>query len=686
MKRFVTRFFVRMEHSELVVSGQIAPPKKLAEKDRGSAMKHQIALILSLIGGISTPAQVVITPATPPSVNAFGTVRFTANQPVAWSMALGSQGTIDSSTGIYSAPSLVNAQQSYGGCQVLPNNHIFNTRIDSLPVNSNSDSWIEKANAGYIFYAPDFPINYADGATPVQNLVFLYTPSNDGPFLVPAYPGVRVQSGYFASLADDFDKHLFVISPMTCSFQELYNLYPAGYNTQCRLCTAQSGVKYPSSTYDLTAGGSTSASGTYMIPLTLRLQEVERALATGGTINHALMVTLKNSAIAPSFIWPATAHAYAPWGIIPYGARFRLKPTFDSSKFSPTAQLLLTQLKQYGLILTDGGSQWEIGVEYTRWPASIQSAFAEVKAAVKPTDMEAVDESDLMVSPTSGNTTTGGETVIATSVAQPTQIAQMPVVLTGVTINLFLDQKYIQVGTPAEQFVANVGGTKDTRVTWSMSPAVGSLTADGLYTPPGSVASPVITTVTATSAADPAVAAQMAVTIFPAGTIRIVLGKTSPYTDPDGNIWNASTGYDQGQIYDNGWLGLMPAFIYLYRVELYAPGDMRFDLTVPNGTYQVTGKFASTNAKAPGEFTFDIESQAQIIHRNLDLFVAAGGEYVPVDFTVPATVTNNQLSYVLRHVSGESLSIAAIQIQPLAIAQRNGDRPAPPLGLTAVIK
>ena len=389
----------------------------------------------------------------------------------------------------------------------------------------------------------------------MKNLVFLYTPLNDGPFLVPAYPGVRVQSGYFASLADNFDKHLFVISPTTCSFQELYNLYPAGYNPECRRCTAQSGVRYPSSTYDLPASGSTSAGGTYLIPLTLRLQEVERALATGGTINHALMVTLKNSNIAPSLIWPATAHAYGPWGVIPYGARFRLKSTFDDSKFSPTAQLLLTQLKTYGLILTDGGSQWEIGIEYTRWPANIQSAFAEVKAAVKPTDMEVVDESDLMVSPTSGNIRARGETVIATSVGQPTQKAQMPVVLAGITITLPADQRYIQVGTPAKQFLANVGGTKDTRVTWSMSPPVGSLTAGGLYTPPDKVSSPEITTVTATSSADPAVAAQMTVTIFPAGTIRIVLGRTSPYTDPDGNIWNPSTGYDQGQIYDNGWLG-----------------------------------------------------------------------------------------------------------------------------------
>jgi hypothetical protein len=179
----------------------------------------------------------------------------------------------------------------------------------------------------------------------------------------------------------------------------------------------------------------------------------------------------------------------------------------------------------------------------------------------------------------------------------------------------------------------------------------------------------------------------MTLTIFPAGTIRIVLGRTSPYTDPQGNIWQASTGYDEGGIYDNGWIGPMSPALYVYRIDLFASGDMRFDFTVPNGTYRVTGKFASTNAKAPGEFTFDIESQGQVICPGVDLFAAAGGEYTPVDFTVPAIVTNNQLSYVLRHVSGENMSIAAIQITPSAgAAGADPQQPPPPSDLSATVR
>ena len=40
------------------------------------------------------------------------------------------------------------------------------------------------------------------------------------------------------------------------------------------------------------------------------------------------------------------------------GARFRLKASFDISSFSPANQVILTALKQYGMILADNGSAW----------------------------------------------------------------------------------------------------------------------------------------------------------------------------------------------------------------------------------------------------------------------------------------------------------------------------------------
>ena len=191
------------------------------------------------------------------------------------------------------------------------------------------------------------------------------------------------------------------------------------------------------------------------MPLTLRLQEMEQAIATGGTIKHALRMTLQNEYIQYNkFIWPATATTSAGKGVVPYGARFRLKSTFEISGFSPIAQIILTQLKQYGLILADGGTGWASQIEYTRWPDACLAAFSEIYGAnILPSNFEAVDESGLEISANSG-ATTKSETVVATGIKNPGHTARQQVVLTGVTLNLPRDYIYIQAGTPAQQLKA----------------------------------------------------------------------------------------------------------------------------------------------------------------------------------------------------------------------------------------
>ena len=71
----------------------------------------------------------------------------------------------------------------------------------------------------------------------------------------------------------------------------MYQYYQVGLNGSCPLCSSQSGVKYNASSYALPANGATDAAGMYLTPLVLRLQDVEQAIASGGTINHALRFT-----------------------------------------------------------------------------------------------------------------------------------------------------------------------------------------------------------------------------------------------------------------------------------------------------------------------------------------------------------------------------------------------------------
>ena len=651
-------------------------------------VRPQFALVLFLLGGIPASGQVIIKPSTPPTVNEGATFKFTANVAVTWSCP-GCAGTVDAD-GTYHAPSSVKSQQSYGGYQVLPNNHILNTRIDSLPVNSNSASWIAGAGSIPVNYLPSFPVNYVNGGTPKQNMVFFYTPANNGSFQIPSYPGARIESGMLTPPFSGPDRHLFAIDTTNGTFQEIYNYYSAGAATaveSCATCTSQSGVRYSNSTYALPANGSSDAAGLYVMPLTLRLQEIEQAVATGGTIKHALRFTLQNGYIKfNSFIWPATSSSLAGGGVVPFGARFRLKSSFNITGFSPIAQILLTQLKQYGIILADGGYGWQITTEYTLWPTAYKSAFAEIaNAGIGPSNFEAVDESGLEVSPSSGLTTTA-ETVVATSVANPAQTARQQVVLTGLTITLPKDYLYIQAGTSGQQFSAFVNGSSDTGVTWSMNPEVGNLTPGGLYTPPATVSSTTTTTVTATSAADGTVASTMTVSIVPSGPIRIILGQTSPYTDTQGNVWQGRTGDDSAHgPYDNGGSWPNTPDIQLYKVPDFAYNDIRFDITVPNGSYQITGKFAETEAIGAGVRLMDLEAQGVVVYPNVDIYSAAGGVKKPVDFTLPAAVTNGSLSFVVRHVTGDFTLISALQIVPVSSSSTSGP-PAPPADVTINVK
>ena len=656
--------------------------------------------------GPTAPTYPVITPAVPPAVNQGAPFQFQADAAGAWSCSgtdasgavTACRGSIDPRTGLYTAPATVSAQQSYGGFQVLPNNHIFNTRIDSLPVNANSAAWISESGTSSLRYETGFPVNYVNGLTPTQSIGFYYTPGNNGLFQIPAYPGAEIEGGWLTRTNGNIDHHLETIDITNGTFQEMYQYYPPGTNSACPTCASASGIRYSNSTYDLpnAQGGGTDAAGLYLMPLTLHPQELEQAIATGGTITHALRMTLQNGYIlgsgASRHIWPATAESFAGGGVIPYGARFRLKASFNTAPFSPIAQILLTQLKQYGIILADGGTGWAVtGPDPGKLPVAYVNAFTEIfNASIAPSNFEAVDESGLMISDTSGKTTRNREIVTFTR-ASDFATASMDVALTGVTVNVPHDILYMQAGIAPQQLTAFVNGGAHNTVTWSMNPSVGTLSVGGLYTPPATSATIQTTNVTATSTDNASVAAKMTIAIYPNGPIRLIPAQSnlessfsnSNYTDTHGNLWLNGIGGDGSYGYDNG--GTWPNIpdITLYKVPVGGNGgsvDLRFDILVPNGTYQITGKFASQGT-APGNEVFSIEANGVTSVSNLDVYVAAGGQHMPLDEVSTLTVTNGELSYVLRPGPNTSAynaaTISSLQIIPISVASSpcdvNGD-------------
>ena len=100
---------------------------------------------------------------------------------------------------------------------------------------------------------------------------------------------------------------------------------------------------------------SADAAGLPILPGLVRYDEV-----LAGAINHALRFTTDET--RKQYIYPARHYASdsTSASLPPMGLRVRLKPTYDTSGFSPQARVIAEALKQYGMILADNGSPWYI--------------------------------------------------------------------------------------------------------------------------------------------------------------------------------------------------------------------------------------------------------------------------------------------------------------------------------------
>src|SRR5215475_7802317 len=112
--------------------------------------------------GLRSYAQApVISPATP-VVNQGRTISFTCTANCGtggtWSCS-GCAGSINSSTGVYTAPASIKAQQQLAGYQLLPNNAVFNVDISGLPASA-----ITGAPGNFSLW-DSFPLNYVTNST-----------------------------------------------------------------------------------------------------------------------------------------------------------------------------------------------------------------------------------------------------------------------------------------------------------------------------------------------------------------------------------------------------------------------------------------------------------------------------------------------------------------------------------------
>jgi len=143
--------------------------------------------------------------------------------------------------------------------------------------------------------------------------------------------------------------HVLVLEEGTC---ELYETWDSQYKNPGWDCG--SGARFDLSSGALRPDGWTSAdaAGLPILPGLVKVSEV-----VAGKVAHAIRFTMNTTQQA--YIHPAThAAGNVDATLPPMGLRLRLKASFDTSKFTGPTLVILTALKEYGLILADNGSDW----------------------------------------------------------------------------------------------------------------------------------------------------------------------------------------------------------------------------------------------------------------------------------------------------------------------------------------
>jgi len=255
----------------------------------------------------------------------------------------------------------VGAGASLNGFRPFPASNAWNQDISAAAVDPNSDSYINFIGTTVPLH-PDFgsgeyqgsymgiPYTVVDASqSPVNILYNAYGDESDpGPMPIPANANIE---GY--PNPGTGDRHVLVLDNSNCW---LYELYGSSVNTD-GTWNAGSAAVWDLQNYNQRplTWTSADAAGLSIFPGLVRYDEV-----ASGQIAHAIRFTLQNSVAA--FVLPAThwaANSTAQFAA-PMGMRLRLKSSFDISSFSATNQVILTALKQYGMIMADNGSSMYI--------------------------------------------------------------------------------------------------------------------------------------------------------------------------------------------------------------------------------------------------------------------------------------------------------------------------------------
>ncbi len=252
------------------------------------------------------------------------------------------------------------------GVSLFPADNAWNTAVDTAAVDPASDGLISGIGRdGHLH--PDFGASYNGGPFGIPYVVvpgsqarvpvsFDYADESDpGPYPIPADAPIEGGAGATG------DRHVIVVDRDARKLYELFDAHQGSGGW-----TAGSGAVFDLSSNALRPAGWTSAdaAGLPILPGLVRYDEV----VTQGEIRHALRFTVSRT--RRGYVSPARhfASSNTDPSLPPMGMRVRLKASFDVSSYPPSARVILTALKRYGMIVADNGSSWYVsGAPDSRW-------------------------------------------------------------------------------------------------------------------------------------------------------------------------------------------------------------------------------------------------------------------------------------------------------------------------------
>ncbi|MGC1462877.1 MAG: hypothetical protein WA802_11795 [Terracidiphilus sp.] len=390
---------------------------------------------LSATTGVTSGTGVVFTP--PNSGAETATITATSTQD---STKFGSAPiTVTVSTGASACSGMsLGDGASLNGFIPYPSTAAWNTNIASAPVDPNSAAIIAGFSGSNLH--PDFssvaggdygiPYTVVDSSTQPLVSINVGAYASESDVAEAPFPPIAPIEGQPADCSSpSSDQHVLVLDRKTCMLYETYN------TVRCNgTYSADSETIWDMQTFEGRPWGWTSAdaAGLSIFPGLVRYDEV-----AAGAINHAIRFTLqdtRNDSNDGYFVEPAShAAGNSSSSMNVEGMRIRLKASVDISGYSAADQVILTAMKQYGMILADNGSNLYFqGAPDTRWNDDDLSNLKNIPGS----DFEVVQMTpeypgwDAATAPTGAPPTISSFTASASSVASGT-----PVTLTWTTVN-----------------------------------------------------------------------------------------------------------------------------------------------------------------------------------------------------------------------------------------------------------